>query len=53
MKPEWRVEVKLHTFFTSELDEAEWSVSCFGCFMPRERLPWQPLDRRNLYSRRR
>jgi len=31
------MEVKLHVFLTSVLDEGEWTVPCFGCFMPGER----------------
>jgi len=33
------MEVELHTFLTSALDEGEWSASCPGCFTPRERAP--------------
>jgi hypothetical protein len=31
------VEVQLHTFLTSALDGAEWSITCLGCFIPRKR----------------
>jgi hypothetical protein len=34
-----RVEVKLHSFLTSALDEGEWSALHTGRFFPRERAP--------------
>jgi hypothetical protein len=39
MKSYWGVEVQLHAFLTSALDEGEWSASGPGRFNPRERAP--------------
>jgi hypothetical protein len=33
------VEVQLHLFLKSALDEGEWSVSSYGYFKPGEKLP--------------
>jgi hypothetical protein len=37
MKAYWGVEVKLHAFFTSEINGREWSASLPGHFNLRER----------------
>jgi hypothetical protein len=37
MKAYWGMEVQLHAFLTSALDEGEWSASRPGRFTPRER----------------
>jgi hypothetical protein len=42
MKTYWGVEVQLHAFLTSALDEGEWSVSRPGRFTPRGRAPNTP-----------
>jgi len=39
MKAYWGVEVYLHALLTSALDGGEWSASCPGHFIPRERGP--------------
>jgi len=39
MKRYWGVEIKLHAFLTSGLDEGEWSASCPTHFIPGERDP--------------
>jgi hypothetical protein len=39
MKKYWGVEIQLHAFLTSALDGSEWSASCPGHFIPRERTP--------------
>jgi hypothetical protein len=36
----------IHIFLTSALVGGAWSASHHGRFMPGERAPWQPLDRR-------
>jgi hypothetical protein len=47
MKKYGGVEVYLHSFLTSVIDEDELSVSCPGCFTPGERAPrTQWLDHR-------
>jgi len=37
MKTCWIKGERLDAFLTSTLDGGEWSVSCFGRFIPRER----------------
>jgi hypothetical protein len=39
MKTYGGAEAQLHAFLTLELDGDEWSVSCTGCFTPKERVP--------------
>jgi hypothetical protein len=39
VKAYWGVDVYLHEFLTSTLDEGEWSASRPGRFIPRERVP--------------
>jgi hypothetical protein len=39
-------DVQIHIFLTSALVGGQWSASCPGRFMLRERTPRYPLDRR-------
>jgi hypothetical protein len=45
MKTYWGVEVQLHSVLTSELDFSEWSASCPGRFIRRDKSPRHLLDR--------
>ena len=41
-----KVQVKSHTFLTTEVDGDEQSASSPSCFTPRKRAPPFPFDRR-------
>jgi hypothetical protein len=46
MKKYWGMELKLHAFLTSALDEDEWSAVHPGRFTTVVRTPLYPLDKR-------
>jgi len=54
MKTYGEVELQLHTFLTSVVDEDEWTASGHGRFTPREKAPsahWiRCVDKDGLYS---
>jgi hypothetical protein len=43
------MEVELHAFLTTALDEGEWSASRPGCFTFDKKEPRYPLGRRQIY----